>query len=456
MSSDFQLTHPGLHEGRRIPLPLQLDDDLRDAVPTAWKNPHLQSAADAMLNSGLSPEGVNEARARLRRFAPLIEELFPETAQTGGILESPLRVLHRQLLPDRLLSGRGDQRLLIKLDSELPLSGSVKARGGVHEVLVFAERIALETKLITPESDYRVLATAAAKTLFGNYRIAVGSTGNLGLAIGVMAAALGFETIVHMSVDARTWKKQLLRQAGVTVVEHSGDYSDAIDAGREEAAGAPRTHFIDDERSTSLFYGYSAAAHRLAGQLQALEIAVDHDHPLVVILPCGVGGAPGGITFGLKRVFGDAAHSVFVEPTQAPCMLLGVASGRYESVQVSDIGLTGRTAADGLAVGRPSALVSRSVSSMIDGFITVDDDDLYRSTSRLYDAESLFIEPSAASGLAALPHVADGLHLSKRELERATFLLWATGGGLVPQREREDVLNEGRRLRDAEARTLGA
>lgn len=417
--------------------------DLRAYRPTAWVNADRRPVDAVLPTLDIQRTDIDDADARLRRFAPFLAAVFPQTAAAKGIIESPL---HKVRDPDG--------RVFLKLDSHLPVSGSVKARGGIYEVLVFAEEIARVAVAAGQApglpDNYADFATPLWRAIFGQYGLAVGSTGNLGLSVGIAGAALGLRTQVHMSADARPWKKNLLRSRGVDVVEHAGDYSVAVAAGRAAADADPRIHFVDDESSRHLFLGYAVGARRLARQLADAGVEVDHAHPLAVYLPCGVGGAPGGITFGLRTEFGDDVIAIWVEPTHAPAMLLGLASGEHDRISVADIGLDGRTAADGLAVGRPSRFVGARVGPLVDAIVTVDDDALYRALPRLAEGQGVEVEPSAAAGVVgmeavlqpgAVPNVA-----LERRLARATHVAWTTGGSMVPPEEMDAYLARGRAL----------
>lgn len=420
---------------------------------TAWFNPAIAPVATALADVGLTAEDVAATSARLQRFAPYLAKVFPETAAAGGIIESPLvplPTLGRQLLDEIGVAAGG--ALWLKADNQLPISGSIKARGGIHEVLKHAEDLALQAGLIRPGDDYAALASDAARAFFGRYRIAVGSTGNLGLSIGIVSARLGFQATVHMSADARQWKKDRLRASGVTVVEYASDYSVAVAQGREQAASDPNCYFVDDENSPQLFLGYAVAAERLARQFEQAGIQVDAEHPLFVYLPCGVGGGPGGVAFGLKLAFGDAVHCLFAEPTHSPCMLLGVYSGLHDAVCVQDFGIDNVTAADGLAVGRPSGFVGRAMQRLIDGYYTVTDETLSRLLVNAWELEQVRLEPSALAGMPGLqrvlraPDYLQRIGVDPARLARATHLVWGTGGSMVPDAEFAAYLAQGRAL----------
>jgi len=424
---------------------------------TAWINEDKRSFAEAAAGQELSMADVEDAEKRLRRFAPFIMRRFPETAERGGIIESELAEIPamRALINEKYGSAL-EGRLLLKKDSHLAIVGSVKARGGIYEVLKHTEDLALELGILTAEeaaddSDgntaYLKLAEESARKQFSRYTVQVGSTGNLGMSIGIMSAAIGYRAVVHMSSDARQWKKDLLRSHGVSVIEYESDYGEAVRRGRALSDADPMSYFVDDENSRDLFLGYAVAARRLPAQLAALDVSVDEDHPLFVYVPCGVGGAPGGVSFGLRQVFGDAVHCFFAEPTQAPCMLVGLVSGLGSGICVQDIGLSGLTHADGLAVGRPSGFVGEVMRPHLGGEFTVRDARLYDYMRDLLSSEHIFLEPSACAGFQGPVRLMRDMtaYLAANGLEdrmkNASHIVWATGGSLVPEDVREAYVN---------------
>ena len=404
--------------------------DISAAKETLWINPKLKKVDEAAFT--VSDEQIADASKRLERFRPFLAKVFADCPD--GIIESPLKEIEGMKIALNKAGAEISGRLFLKMDSHLAIAGSVKARGGVYEVLKHAELLAINEGVLKESDDYSVLCEL--KDFFSRYTIQVGSTGNLGLSIGITAAALGFRVIVHMSADARQWKKEMLRSKGVTVVEYDDDYSKAVEEGRRNSDADPMSYFVDDENSVDLFLGYAVAAERLAKQLDEQNVVVDDNHQLIVYIPCGVGGAPGGVAYGLKRRFGDNVHCFFVEPVQCPCMLVGMATGKHNEVCVQDFGLSGITEADGLAVGRPSGFVGKAMENLLSGVFTVEDYRLFGWLRKLNVEEDVKIEPSACAAFAGpadrMKYENGRKYFENLSLENCVEVCWATGGSLVP------------------------
>lgn len=428
-------------------------EDVLAGRPALWLNPNLQPDGICDPSLPIHPAQVSKAETNWRILAPVLKACFPELEATNGKILSQL-IEAKDLRIALGYAGPEYGRVFVKADNDLPVAGSIKARGGVYEVFMYAKQMAEKRGILTPGGDITVLASAQARTLFAQHTIAVGSTGNLGLSVGIAARALGFRAVVHMSSDAKQWKVQRLTRLGVEVVQHKADYTTAVECARIDAEGDPTIYFVDDERSEMLFFGYSAAASELAAQLEAAGVTVDEEHPLFIYLPCGIGGAPGGAAYGLKAIFGDAAHAFFVEPVQSPCALVHMMSGSKELVSVYDVGLTNRTEADGMAVARMSAFVADVMKPMLSGIFTVADDDLFRWLWMAETTQSIRLEPSATAGFAGPEFIVKGKQgLAYQEargltgkLAQATHVIWTTGGAFVPEEQFKQFMERGASL----------
>lgn len=419
--------------------------------PTIWVNPDRKKDDTAWDSVEFTLEDIKDADARFKRFAPLIIKLFgkefPELYKSNGILESELvhiKKLEKEYKKNKNLKGN----LYLKMDSHMPVVGSIKARGGLYEVLVFAEELAKKNNLIDEMIDYSQFDSKKFRDLFSLYTIQVASTGNLGISVGVMAAALGFNAIIHMSNDAKDWKKNHLRKRGATVIEYDGDFSTAITKARELSNHDPYSYFVDDENSKTLFKGYSVAAIRTKKQLEDMNIKIDEEHPLFIYMPCGVGGSSGGVSFGFRKVLGDNVHAFFVETTHIPSFLIGASTKLHSKVSVHDLGIDGITEADGLSVARPSKFSGYTMESLLSGVITCEDEDLFEHLKNLDSLENIRVEPSSCASIAgacSIFNLEEAKQYMKKynlldKLDNATHICWATGGNLVPKEIMEEYL----------------
>src|SRR5690606_9225154 len=105
-----------------------------------------------------------------------------------------------------------------------------------------------------------------------------------------------------------------------------------------------------------------------------------------------------------------------------------------------DVGIDNLTAADGLAVGRPSGFVGKAMQRLIDGYYTIRDEELYALLALLEQEEGIRLEPSALAGVPGIARIQapehqayhQRLQLTPARLANATHLAWATGGSMVP------------------------
>jgi D-serine dehydratase len=207
--------------------------EIIDLSPVIWLNPNRKIKSE-MPAFPIKKKDMDAAAELWERFAPFFVNAFPQTAKTNGILESPLKELENMKALLNQESAKIQGRFFLKCDNALPIAGSIKARGGFFEVLHYAEDLALNAGILKKSDSYAAFTTDKFKQFFSKYKIGVGSTGNLGLSIGIISAKLGFQVTVYVSGDAKKWKKDLLRANGVEVIEFAGDFSEAILAGRQK------------------------------------------------------------------------------------------------------------------------------------------------------------------------------------------------------------------------------
>lgn len=245
-----------------------------------------------------------------------------------------------------------DWRLVLKLE-HLQVTGSFKARGAFNLLLQL-------------DADSGVVAA---------------SGGNYGKAIAFAADQLDRPAVVFVPKTSPEEKTGQIARFGADVKVIDGYYDDALEASREhaESSGWPEAHAYDDPRV-------------MAGQgTVGLEISQQVGDASSVLVAVGGGGLIGGVASwyrGSTRVIG-------VESELCPTLHTARSEGAPVDVEV------GGVAASSLGARRVG-LHPWTANQWIEASVLVSDDAILDAQSWLWDSCRLWVEPAAATTVAAL------------------------------------------------------
>jgi threonine dehydratase len=212
--------------------------------------------------------------------------------------------------------------------------------------------------------------------------VVAASGGNHGVAVAYAARALGVPARIFVPTICSPAKVQRIRDYAAALCVAGDRYADALAASEAWAAesGARRLHAFD-ARETLL--GQGTTGCELAAQVPDAE---------TVLVPIGGGGLIGGIA----SWYAGAARVIGVEPVSAPTMTEALRAGRPVDAPA------GGLAADSLAPRRVGDLVFPIVRKHVERVVLVEDDDIRRTQTRLWNAARVVAEPGGAAALAAL------------------------------------------------------
>ncbi|WP_309238234.1 threo-3-hydroxy-L-aspartate ammonia-lyase [Actinoplanes aureus] len=215
--------------------------------------------------------------------------------------------------------------------------------------------------------------------------VATYSSGNHAQAVALAARELGSTAVIVMPEDTPAAKLDAVRGYGAEIVIYDRYTGDREEIGRRLAA----------ERGFALIPPYEHP-HVIAGQgTAALELLEDAGELDAIVVPVGGGGLIAGSAVAAKGVQ-PGIRVVGVEPRAGDDTKRSLAAGERVRIDIP------RTIADGQAAPIPGELTFSINKELVDEIVLVSDDELRDALRFAVDRLKLVLEPSGASGPAAL------------------------------------------------------
>ncbi|WP_422122038.1 threonine/serine dehydratase [Planococcus sp. X10-3] len=270
---------------------------------------------------------------------------------SGLIHETPILV-------SELLNAQASRQIYLKSE-HLQKTGSFKIRGAANAVK-------------RAEREGAKFITAA-------------SSGNHGQAVAYIAGKLGIPAIIVVPEDANRVKVAAIEAYGGEI-EYCGFTS---------ADRIPRAKKLAEDNSGVYIPPYDHP-DVIAGQgtvgLEILEQLPDVD---VIVVPVGGGGLIGGILTAVKAIKPEV-QIIGVEPETGNDTFLSLESGKITAVAGSS------SIADGLRTSQPGELTFPILQQLVDGIVLVTEEEIKFAMQFVIERTKQLIEPSAATGVAAV------------------------------------------------------
>src|SRR4051794_675779 len=215
--------------------------------------------------------------------------------------------------------------------------------------------------------------------------IAAYSSGNHAQAVALAARELGSSAGILMPADSPAAKRDAVAGYGAEIVTYDRYTEDRKALGEALAA----------ERGLTLIPPYEHP-DVIAGQgTAALELLEEVAGVGLVVSPVGGGGLIAGTATAAKGLV-PGMRVVGVEPLAGDDTKRSLEAGRRVSIPVP------RTIADAMAADVPGELTFSINRRLVDEVVLVGDDELRAAMRFAFDRLKIVVEPTGASGLAAL------------------------------------------------------
>ena len=235
------------------------------------------------------------------------------------------------------------------------------------------------------------------------------SAGNHAQGVALSARHLGCEATIVMPRTTPAVKVRAVESLGATIVLHGDSYSDAATRAEQLRADHDLTyvHPFDDP---DVIAGQGTVAMEILRQLQGRLDAV--------FVPVGGGGLIAGVAAYVKAVRPEVAV-IGVQSVDSNAMEQSIAAGHR--VVLDEVGLF----SDGTAVKTVGEETFRLVDALVDGFVTVDNDEVSAAIKNVFDDTRSVLEPAGALSVAGLKR-----YVANTGVRDATFVAVTSGANM--------------------------